>query len=72
MAQVAATPLWKAAFIEHRSDASPQEQAFFRMHLEQMRERVEPIAARIFRDMPGYTVHDSSVPTLKDAITISH
>jgi hypothetical protein len=37
-----------------------EEQAYFRVAFEEMRERAEPIVARILRDMPGYTVHDIS------------
>jgi hypothetical protein len=54
------TSLWKRAFVEPHANTSPDEQAFFRLHLEAMRSRAEPLAARILRDMPGYTVHDIS------------
>jgi len=52
------TALWTTAFDAPRADTGSQEQTFFRIQLELMRERVEPVVARIFRDMPGYTVHD--------------
>lgn len=52
------TTIWRSAFAEPRSDSSVDVQAFFRQSVETMRERVEPLVARIMRDMPGYTVHD--------------
>lgn len=55
---ISVTSLWRKAFLENRTDSSNAEQAFFRQHLEDMRERVKPLVARIMRDMPGYTVHD--------------
>jgi len=55
---ISATSLWRKAFIENRTDCSKDEQSYFRQHLEEMRDRVKPLVARIMRDMPGYTVHD--------------
>jgi Histidine kinase-, DNA gyrase B-, and HSP90-like ATPase len=55
---ISLTSLWRKAFIETRTDSSKDEQAFFRQNLEEMREHVKPLVARIMRDMPGYTVHD--------------
>lgn len=52
------TWLWRNAFVEPKGDCSTTEQTFFRQHLVDLRERVKPLAARIMRDMPGYTVHD--------------
>jgi hypothetical protein len=50
--------IWRNAFLDQRADAAAEEQTFFRVAFEEMRERVEPVVARILRDMPGYTVHD--------------
>jgi hypothetical protein len=54
------TTLWKSAFADSRSDSSPEEQAFFRSHLEDMQERVRPLVARIATDIPEFTVHDET------------
>jgi hypothetical protein len=52
------TSLWKRAFEDRRDDAAPDEQSYFRIHLEEMRERAQALVARIAGDMPEYTVHD--------------
>ncbi|CDZ64356.1 Hypothetical protein, partial CDS, partial [Neorhizobium galegae bv. orientalis] len=54
------TRLYSEAFLQNHSDASLQEQEFFKQQLNAMRSRVEPLVARVLRDMPGYTVHDIS------------
>jgi hypothetical protein len=61
------TWLWQSAFdnASGSSKATPGEQAFFRLHLEAMREeamreKAKALVARIAADMPGYTVHDES------------
>jgi hypothetical protein len=54
------TSLWQLAFDHSRSDSSPEEQAFFRSHLENMRDRVRPLVARIATDIPEFTVHDET------------
>ncbi|MBA8880870.1 HD domain-containing protein [Phyllobacterium myrsinacearum] len=50
--------LYSEAFLQDSSEFDSTEQNFFMHHLASMRARVEPIAARILRDMSGYTVHD--------------
>src|SRR5579862_6210090 len=52
------TILWKRAFEDPRDDASSDEQSYFRLHLEEMRERAKVLVTRIARDIPEYTVHD--------------
>ena len=51
-----ATSLWRSAFEATGADATQSEQAFFRLHLESMREKAKVLVARIAADMPGYTV----------------
>jgi len=55
-----ATWLWRSALSDERSDASREEQVFFRLHLESMRDKAKALVARIAADMPGYTVHDET------------
>ena len=55
-----ATSLWRSAFEATGADATQSEQAFFRLHLESMREKAKVLVARIAADMPGYTVHDET------------
>lgn len=50
--------LYRDAFLLPRTDASSEEQEYFRGRLDAMRDRASPLVARILRDMPGYTVHD--------------
>lgn len=52
------TSLWRSALSDERSDSSKEEQAFFELHLNAMREKAGALVARIASDMPGYTVHD--------------
>jgi hypothetical protein len=54
------TLLWKGAFDRPRADSSRDEQAFFRSHLEDMRDRVRPLVTRIATDIPEFTVHDET------------
>ncbi|MEZ2132876.1 MULTISPECIES: hypothetical protein [unclassified Sinorhizobium] len=52
------TRLYSEAFLQDHQDFTPAEQEFFKQHFFSMRERVEPLVARVLKDMPGYTVHD--------------
>lgn len=52
------TWLWRTAFVEPFDGSSQEEQRFFKAQFLAMRELVEPLVARVMRDMPGYTVHD--------------
>jgi hypothetical protein len=52
------TQLWRTAFINARTDASSEEQAFFRLHFENARERAKTLVSQIASGLPGYTVHD--------------
>ena len=52
------TSLWKSAFENRGSDTSSEEQQFFRINLEGVREKTRSLVSRISADMPGYTVHD--------------
>ncbi len=54
------TWLWRHVFVNRRSDATVEEQDFFRTQLLQMRDNVSPLVERISRDIPGLTVHDIS------------
>lgn len=54
------TWLWRSALVDERPDSSRDEQAFFALHLNAMREKANALVARIAADMPGYTVHDAS------------
>ncbi len=51
------TRLYRESFLTGKAETK-DERDFFRQHLLAMRKRVEPIVARVLRDMPGYTVHD--------------
>jgi hypothetical protein len=52
------TWLWKHAFTTQRSDATVDEQEFFRGQFLYMRERVGQLVSRIGQEIPGLTVHD--------------
>jgi hypothetical protein len=52
------TWLWQHVFVNQRSDATINEQEFFRDQFLLMRERVGHLVSRIASDMPGMTVHD--------------
>jgi hypothetical protein len=64
---ISCTSLWRKAFIENRKDCSTAEQDFFRQHLEDMRERVKPLVARIMRDMPGVSSEEAARPNQEQA-----
>lgn len=52
------TWLWRHSFVNPRSDATTEEQEFFRGRYLSMRDKVEQLVSRIAVDMPGMTVHD--------------
>lgn len=52
------TRLFREALVSDGNDKRRDEREFFRQHYLALRSRVEPIVARVLRDMPGYTVHD--------------
>jgi hypothetical protein len=52
------TWLWRAAFLDPRSDATPEEQTFFRTRYQTMREKAAHLVSRIGADMKHMTVHD--------------
>lgn len=52
------TALWRAAFEEARSDATPNEQARLAGCYEAMRQRASTLVAKIASDLPHMTVHD--------------
>jgi hypothetical protein len=54
------TWLWRQAFMNPRSDSSPEEQEFFRGEYLSVRERAAQLVSRIAADLPGMTVHDIS------------
>jgi hypothetical protein len=54
------TWLWKNVFVHKRSDATIDEQEYFREQFMLMREKVGHLVTRIASDMPGMTVHDLS------------
>jgi hypothetical protein len=52
------TWLWQHVFVNPRTDATIDEQEFFRDQFLLMREKVNHLVSRITADMPGMTVHD--------------
>lgn len=54
------TWLWKRAFIDPRTDAPPEEQAYFAQRYEAMRDKCAALVGRIAADMGYMTVHDIS------------
>jgi hypothetical protein len=54
------TLLWRQAFVNPRSDSTPEEQEFFRTQYMSIRDRAAQLVSRIAVDLPGLTVHDIS------------
>ena len=52
--------LWQSAFQENANGVAADAQAYFKHHLDAMRDRAKQLVARILVDMPGYTVHDET------------
>lgn len=52
------TWLWRQSFANPRSDATTDEQGFFREQYLAMRDKTDHLVSRIASDMPGLTVHD--------------
>lgn len=52
------TPLWRAAFVENRADATQEEQARLVTCYEAMRSRASALVSKISADLPHMTIHD--------------